>query len=81
MQLSSQSGVANQLAGLRLNGLPNSYLETYVTRVRSVEPDQIERVASRYFSPSDAAIVIVGDASKIAAAVGKFGKVTIEKAK
>ncbi|MCC6392301.1 MAG: insulinase family protein, partial [Bryobacterales bacterium] len=57
------------------------YLETYVTRVRSVEPDQIERVAAKYFSPSDAAIVIVGDASKIAGSVGKFGKVTIEKAK
>jgi predicted Zn-dependent peptidase len=81
MQLSSQSGVANQLASLRINDMPNAYLETYVTRVRSVEPDQIEHAAAKYFSPSDAAIVIVGDASKIAKSLEKFGKVTIEKAK
>jgi hypothetical protein len=41
----------------------------------------IERIAAKYFPPSDAAIVVAGDASKIANSVGKFGKVTIEKAK
>ncbi|MCZ2150511.1 MAG: hypothetical protein LC126_22390 [Bryobacterales bacterium] len=81
MRLSSLSGAANQVAGLRINGTPSVYLETYVARARSVEPDQIERVAARRFSPSDAAIVIAGDASKIARNAGQFGKVTIEKAK
>ncbi|HUQ90813.1 MAG TPA: pitrilysin family protein [Bryobacteraceae bacterium] len=80
MQISNQDGVASQLASLRMNGMPEEYLEKYVTNIRSVEPDQIQRVGAKYFSPEDAAIVVVGDASKIAEEVRKFGKVTIEKA-
>lgn len=79
--LSSQSGVANQLATLKVSGVPLQYLEQYVTKVRSVEPDQIQRVAAKYLTSSDAALVVVGDASKIGKTVEKFGKVTVEKAK
>lgn len=80
MSMTSQAGVAAQLANLEINGVPDNYLETYVTRIRSVEPDQIQRVAARYMSPGEASIVIVGDAAKIGKIVEKFGKVTVEKA-
>ncbi|MBI3210771.1 MAG: insulinase family protein [Candidatus Solibacter usitatus] len=78
--LASQDGVASQLAALKTNGIPNSYLEQYVTKIRSVEPDQIQRTAAKYFSRDSNAVVIVGDASKIQKTVEKFGKVTVEKA-
>ena len=52
-----------------------------MARVRSVEPEQIQRVAAKYLSTSDASVVIVGDASKISKTVEKFGKVNVEKAK
>ena len=61
-------------------GLPNDYLETYTTRVRSVEPDQIQAVAKKYLAPGDSAVVVVGDASKIGDALKKFGDVTVVKA-
>ena len=61
-------------------GLPNDYLETYVTRVRSVEPDQILAAAKKYVAPDQAAIVVVGDASKIGDVLKKFGTVTVTKA-
>ncbi|MBI4904509.1 MAG: insulinase family protein [Acidobacteria bacterium] len=80
MGLTSQGGVASQLAGMKVNGLPFSFLEQYVTRIRSVEPDQIQRVAAKYFSPSNLTVVVVGDGNKIGPALGKFGKVTGEKA-
>jgi zinc protease len=81
LQLESQAGLAEQLVALRLQNLPRDYLETYVTRVRSVEPDQIQSAARKYMSPEKTAIVLVGEAAKIEKQIGKFGKPVIEKAK
>jgi predicted Zn-dependent peptidase len=80
LRLETQAGLAAQLANMKALGLPNDYLETYTTRVRSVEPDQILAVARKYMAPDQAAIVVVGDASKIGDALKKFGEVTIAKA-
>jgi predicted Zn-dependent peptidase len=81
MNFASQDGVASQLASNRVNDLPPDYLEKYVTRIRSVEPAEIQKAAAKYMSPSEASVVIVGDAAKIRKTVEKFGKVTVEKAK
>jgi predicted Zn-dependent peptidase len=78
--LETQGGLANQLNSMKALGLPNDYLETYTTRVRSVEPDQILAVAKKYIAPAQAAIVVVGDASKIGEALKKFGEVKVVKA-
>jgi zinc protease len=80
LRLETQEGVATQLNNMNTLGLPKDYLETYVTRVRSVEPDQIQAVAKKYIVPGASAIVVVGDASKIGEALKKFGDVTIAKA-
>jgi zinc protease len=81
MSMETQNGLANQLSMTRTMGLAESYLETYVTRVRAVEPDQIQAVARKYLTPEDATIVVVGDAAKLAKPLEKFGPVAIEKAK
>lgn len=80
MGLETQNGLANQLATVKLMGLPDSYLETFTARVREVTPAQIQAVAAKYFSPQAASLVVVGDASKIRPALEKFGSVTVEKA-
>ena len=64
IRMETQDGLANQLSMTRMMGLPESYLEKYVTRIRSVEPDQIQSAAKKYFTPGDATIVVVGDASE-----------------
>jgi zinc protease len=79
--LETQAGLAAQLSNVKALGLPNNYLETYTTRVRSVEPDQILAAAKKYMAPDQAAIIVVGDASKIGDALKKFGEVTVTKAK
>ena len=61
-------------------GLPNDYLGTYTTRVRSVEPDQILAAAKKYLAPGQAAVIVVGDAAKIGESLKKFGEVTVTKA-
>jgi len=79
LRLETQEGVITQLTTVKALGLPDSYLETYVTRVRSVEPDQIQAVARKYIAPAQDAIVVVGDASKIGDVLKKFGTVTVAK--
>jgi zinc protease len=79
LRLETQEGVIGQLTTIKALGLPDSYLETYVTRVRSVEPAQIQSAAKQYMAPTDAAIVVVGDASKIGDVLKKFGTVTVSK--
>jgi zinc protease len=79
LRLETQDGVANQLNGMKTLGLPENYLETYVTRVRSVERDQIQAVAKKYISSGQAAIVVVGDASKIGDGLKKVGEVSVVK--
>jgi zinc protease len=77
LRLETQDGLARQLNTVKTLGLPIDYLETYTTRVRSVEPDQIEAVAKKYLDPNQAAIVVVGDAAKIGEPLKKFGPVTV----
>lgn len=81
LRLETQRGLADQLAMVSLDGLPKDYLSTYITRVRSVEPDQILNAARKYIAPENAAIVVVGDAKQIGKPLEKFGKTTIEQAK
>jgi zinc protease len=81
ISLETQSGVADQVDLMKSMDLPNDYLEMFTTRVRSVEPDQIQAAARKYLAPDKATIVVVGDASKIEKPLEKFGPVQVEKAK
>ncbi|MBZ5592025.1 MAG: insulinase family protein [Acidobacteriia bacterium] len=81
ISLETQSGVADQVDLMKSMGLPNDYLEMFTAHVRSVEPDQIQAAAKKYFAPDKATIVVVGDASKIEKPLEKFGSVQVEKAK
>ncbi len=80
LRMETQDGVANQLSSVKALGLPNDFLETYVPRVRAVDPGQIQAVAKKYMAPEQAAIVVVGDAAKIGDVLKKFGEVTVAKA-
>ncbi len=80
MSLANQSGLANQLAALKMNGVSNEYLEKYVTSVRATEAAAVQAAAANYIDPQKSAMVVVGDASKIRKVVEKFGPVKVEKA-
>ena len=72
LRLQTQDGLASQLAITKAMGLPLDYLEKYTTRIRSVEPDQIQSVAKKIIAADQSAIVVVGDAKQIGPAVEKF---------
>lgn len=81
ISLETQAALADQIDMVKTMGLPDDYLEMFTTRVRSVEPDQIQAAAKKYLSPDQADIVVVGDASQIEKPLEKFGKIEVEKAK
>ena len=80
LRLETQAGLAQQLITLKLMGLPNSFLEQYTQRVRAVTAEQVRVAANRYLNPENAAVVVVGDASKIGKPLEKFGKFNVTKA-
>jgi zinc protease len=68
-----QRGLADKLTQIKVMNLPKNYLETYTTRINSVEPDQIESAAKKYMATDNDTIVVVGDASKIEEPLKKIG--------
>jgi zinc protease len=68
-----QRGLADRLSQIKVMNLPKNYLETYTTRINSVEPDQIESAAKKYLATDTDTIVVVGDASKIEEPLKKIG--------
>lgn len=53
--------IAYRLADVELHGLGDDYYDTYVSRVRAVKAEHVERVARRYLQPERWAVVIAGD--------------------
>jgi len=68
-----QRGLADKLTQIKVMNLPKNYLETYTTRINSVEPDQIESAAKKYLATDTDTIVVVGDASQIEEPLKKIG--------
>jgi zinc protease len=58
----TNAGVAGQLSGLALYGLPLDRLQTYVADIEAVTPAAVRAAGARYFDPTRADLVVVGDA-------------------
>jgi predicted Zn-dependent peptidase len=80
LSLESQNGLANRLNMVKVDGLPNDYLEKYTSRIRAVQPGEIQAAAERYMAKEKAAVIVVGDGTQIAKSLEKFGKVQVNKA-
>lgn len=72
-----QRGLADKLVQIKVMNLPKNYLETYTTKINSVEPDQIESAAKKYMATANDTIVVVGDAAAIEKPLEKFGTVRV----
>jgi len=71
--METQRSLADRLAQIKIMNLPKNYLETYTTRINSVEADQIEAAAKKYIATDNDTIVVVGDAAKIQKSLEKIG--------
>jgi zinc protease len=61
--------IAAKLAEQFLYDLPSDWLDSYVSRIGAVTPDDVRRVATEYIDPGKVAVIIVGDRSQIEADV------------
>jgi zinc protease len=61
----TQEGLTGLIVTQHLYGLPDDYLQTYREKVNAITVDDVERVAKKYISPNEMAVVIVGDAEEM----------------
>jgi predicted Zn-dependent peptidase len=65
IRLETQEGLTDQLVQIKMLNLPDNYLEHYRDRVQAVTVADIQRVATKYIKPDEAAVIIVGDGAKV----------------
>ncbi len=73
--LESSAGVLSRWMEQREYGLPEDYWDTYPQKIQAVAAEDVQRVAKKYVPVDNAQIIAVGDASKIAELLKKFGPV------
>ncbi len=59
--------VAGQLSAIAVYDLPDTYLNDYLSKIAAVTLDDVNRVANKYITPQDMAILIVGDRKTVEA--------------
>jgi predicted Zn-dependent peptidase len=75
LQNSSRQGIVSQLSFLNLHGLPEEFLTGYVSRIYSVTPQEVQRIAADYLRSEDMLLVVTGDKTVIADQLAQFGTV------
>ncbi len=65
IRLETQEGLTDQLVQIKMLSLPNDYLQNYRDRVQAVTLQDIQRVASQYVRPDEAAVIVVGDGASV----------------
>ena len=73
LQNSSRGGIVGQLAYMRLHGLPDDYLETYVDRIYEVTPEEVQRIMRDYIRAEDMLLVVTGDREQVEQQLVEFG--------
>ena len=58
-------------------GLPSDYWDSYPEKIMAVTADDVQRVAHKYLNPDAMQLVAVGDATRIKAALEKYGPVEV----
>jgi predicted Zn-dependent peptidase len=75
--MSSQSGLASQLAGLAGVGLDAEWLRAHPGRLAAVTVEQVAEVALEFFAPTAFTGVVVGDKDKLAKQMAAIGGVEL----
>jgi predicted Zn-dependent peptidase len=72
---STPDGIIGQLVFLDLQGLPDSYLTSFVKDIYAVTPEQVQEMTKKHLRVEDMVIVIAGDRKQIEKQVSPFGKI------
>ncbi len=72
MQIEKPQTVARYALNIETEGLPADFYENFIKNINAVTPDDIQRVAKKYFLADNARIVIVGKGSEVLPALEKL---------
>lgn len=72
IQNSNRGALIGQLQYVDFQGLGEDYLKTYVAKVNSVTPAEVQKMTGQYIKPEEMTIVVVGDKSKITEQVAPY---------
>jgi zinc protease len=78
LQIETAGRIAAMVEELRVYGLEDDYWESYLGAVRGVTGERAFAAAQRYIRPSEALIVAVGSAARIAEPLRYYGPVRVE---
>lgn len=65
MQVEKPQTVARYALNIETEGLPADFYENYIKNINAVTPDDIMRVANKYFLEDNARILVVGKGSEV----------------
>ncbi|HLA55741.1 MAG TPA: pitrilysin family protein [Flavobacterium sp.] len=65
MQIEKPQTVARYALNIETEGLPADFYENYIKNINAVTPEDIERVANKYFLGDNTRIIIVGKGSEV----------------
>ncbi|MDQ3555631.1 MAG: insulinase family protein, partial [Gemmatimonadota bacterium] len=77
LRIETAGQIASQVAQTRLLGLPTEDLLRYRERIEAVTAADVQRVAREYIRPGQAAIIVVGDAGKVAESLRRVAPVAL----
>lgn len=73
LSLDSPQSLLSNLATQKIYGFPDDYWDTYPKFIEAISPQDIQRVAKKYYAPDRLQIVAVGDASSISKVLEQYG--------
>lgn len=77
LRIETPGAIAQQVAQVRLLGLPIEALIDYRERIAAVTVEDVQRVAQEYIRPDRAAIVVVGDATQVLGQLQGIAPITL----
>jgi zinc protease len=77
LSLSTQGGVAERIMQTYMFDLGRDYLEAYRSKIEAVTAEQVQEAARKYMLSDRPAVVVVGDASKLAKELKTIGPVEL----
>jgi zinc protease len=79
LSIESPDAIATRVLNQLFYDLPLEDLPAYPERVRSVTPDDIQRVAKAWLRPAQLSVVLVGDAARFLPELAAAGFTTVER--